>query len=497
MPAIKIAPSRMRLVDGQGFATPEFFRILQALQERTGGISGVLDALAVASNPTGDVAATNVQAAIAELASEKATVASLNAHLADTIDAHDASAISNVPAGSISATDVQGALNELDAEKVPATRTVNGHALSADVTVSASDVGAPSGSGTSTGTNTGDQFTATTASRLLGRGSASGAGAAQELTIGSGLTLTGTNLTAAGTGGTVTTVSVVSANGFAGTVATPGSTPAITLTTSLAGLLKGNGTAMSAATAGTDYVAPGGALGTPSSGNLASCTFPTLNQNTTGSAAKWTTPRNLAGNSVDGSANVAFANPFIVQGTADAGLSAAQFLGALATGIVKNTTTTGVLSIAVAGTDYYAPGSTDVALADGGTGASAAPAARTNLGYVAGSFTATGTGFTVAPTCTVFYEIWGQMVVCHIVGGVSGTSSATGLTLTGWPAAITPARTQNVIARVADNGGASVYALAQVNTTNIMTFFATAAGGSFTAAGTKTLASQTFSYLLS
>jgi hypothetical protein len=85
-------------------------------------------------------------------------------------------------------------------------------------------------------------------------------------------------------------------------------------------------------------------------------TFPTLNQNTTGSAAKWTTPRNLAGNSVDGSANVAFANKFIAQGTADTGLSAAQFLGALGTGLLKNTTTTGVLSVATAGTDYIAPG---------------------------------------------------------------------------------------------------------------------------------------------
>ena len=81
----------------------------------------------------------------------------------------------------------------------------------------------------------------------------------------------------------------------------------------------------------------------------ATVTWPTFNQNTTGSSAKWTTARNLAGNSVDGSANVAFSNKFIVQGTADAGLSAAQFMGALATGIVKNTTTTGVLSIAVAG----------------------------------------------------------------------------------------------------------------------------------------------------
>jgi len=89
--------------------------------------------------------------------------------------------------------------------------------------------------------------------------------------------------------GTVTSASVVSANGFAGTVATATTTPAITLTTSITGVLKGNGTALSAAVAGTDYVTPTGTetltnktltsptlttpvLGTPSSGTLSSCT---------------------------------------------------------------------------------------------------------------------------------------------------------------------------------------------------------------------------------
>jgi hypothetical protein len=57
--------------------------------------------------------------------------------------------------------------------------------------------------------------------------------------------------------GTVTSVSVVSANGFAGTVANATTTPAITLSTTVTGLVKGNGTALSAASAGTDYVAPG------------------------------------------------------------------------------------------------------------------------------------------------------------------------------------------------------------------------------------------------
>ena len=55
------------------------------------------------------------------------------------------------------------------------------------------------------------------------------------------------------TTGTVSSVSVVSANGLAGTVATATTTPAITLSTTITGLLKGNGTAISAAASGTDY----------------------------------------------------------------------------------------------------------------------------------------------------------------------------------------------------------------------------------------------------
>lgn len=58
--------------------------------------------------------------------------------------------------------------------------------------------------------------------------------------------------------GTVSSVSVVSANGLAGTVATATTTPAITLRTTITGVLKGNGTAISAAVAGTDYVTPAG-----------------------------------------------------------------------------------------------------------------------------------------------------------------------------------------------------------------------------------------------
>jgi hypothetical protein len=97
--------------------------------------------------------------------------------------------------------------------------------------------------------------------------------------------------------GTVTSVSVVSANGFAGTVATATTTPAITISTSITGVLKGNGTAVSAATAGTDYSAGTSALttgiikSTTTTGALSiavAADFPTLNQNTTGTAANVT-----------------------------------------------------------------------------------------------------------------------------------------------------------------------------------------------------------------
>lgn len=65
-----------------------------------------------------------------------------------------------------------------------------------------------------------------------------------------------------GGSGTVTSVSVTTANGFAGTVATASTTPAITIKTTVTGILKGNGTAVSAGTAGTDYSAGTAALAT-------------------------------------------------------------------------------------------------------------------------------------------------------------------------------------------------------------------------------------------
>ena len=134
--------------------------------------------------------------------------------------------------------------------------------------------------------------------------------------------------------GTVTDMSIVSANGFAGTVATSTTTPAVTLTTTVTGVLKGNGTAISAATAGTDYENP--------------LTFSTgltrtTNTITVNTSQNISTLSNLTSN-----------------------------------GFVKTSGGTGALSIDTA--TYYSSGGTDVAVADGGTGASTAAAARQNLG---------------------------------------------------------------------------------------------------------------------
>ena len=80
-----------------------------------------------------------------------------------------------------------------------------------------------------------------------------------------------------GGSGTVTNVSVISANGLSGNVANPTTTPAITLSTTVTGIVKGNGTTLSAAIAAD---------------------FPTLNQNTTGNAATATNVQNGTANAI-------------------------------------------------------------------------------------------------------------------------------------------------------------------------------------------------------
>ena len=77
--------------------------------------------------------------------------------------------------------------------------------------------------------------------------------------------------TTSGTG-TVTSVAATVPSGFSISGSPITSSGTLAITTTLSGVIKGTGSGFTAATAGTDYVAPGGALGTPSSGTLTSCT---------------------------------------------------------------------------------------------------------------------------------------------------------------------------------------------------------------------------------
>jgi hypothetical protein len=79
-----------------------------------------------------------------------------------------------------------------------------------------------------------------------------------------------------GGSGTVTSFSFVNLNGFAGTVTNASTTPALTLSTTVTGLLKGNGSAISAATAGTDYVLPSATPGGDLAGSGSTYTAPLL-----------------------------------------------------------------------------------------------------------------------------------------------------------------------------------------------------------------------------
>jgi hypothetical protein len=182
--------------------------------------------------------------------------------------------------------------------------------------------------------------------------------------------------------GTVTAVSVASANGFAGT-SSGGATPALTLTTSVTGVLKGNGAAISAATSGTDYSAGTSALGTgilkstTSTGALTiavAADFPTLNQDTTGTAAK---------------ANALNSATTVVNVSSSSAPSAGQVLTATSgTAATWQTPASGGVTTFSAGTTGFTPSSATsgavtlagtLALANGGTGQTTANAAYNAL----------------------------------------------------------------------------------------------------------------------
>ena len=150
----------------------------------------------------------------------------------------------------------------------------------------------------------------------------------------------------AGAAGSVSSVSVVSANGFAGTVATSTTTPAITLSTSITGILKGNGTAISAAIPSTDYApaTTGTSIlkGNGSGGFSSAVSAVDYAPATTGSDI-------LSGNGAGGFSAVTVSAPLTFVGGA-LGLCAVT----AGTSILKGDCTGGITN-ATSGTDYVVP----------------------------------------------------------------------------------------------------------------------------------------------
>jgi hypothetical protein len=126
------------------------------------------------------------------------------------------------------------------------------------LTPSTATAGAVTVAGTLAVANGGTGATSLTANNVILGNGTSAVQVVAPGTSGNILTSNGTTwISAVAAASGVTAVSVVSANGLAGT-SSGGATPALTLSTSVTGVLKGNGTAISAATAGTDYVTPTG-----------------------------------------------------------------------------------------------------------------------------------------------------------------------------------------------------------------------------------------------
>jgi hypothetical protein len=97
MGVLVLFPTRAKFVNPDGTLTNQAHKALQEVQARTGGANGVVYARNITVVPVGDIAATDVQAAIEELDAEKQTLASdaLQAFLAAPSSANLVAAVTD------------------------------------------------------------------------------------------------------------------------------------------------------------------------------------------------------------------------------------------------------------------------------------------------------------------------------------------------------------------------------------------------------------------
>ena len=318
---------------------------------------GRVTSITTAANPQGTV--TSVTATSPVASSGGATPAiSLSSGYGDTLNPY-ASKTANYVLASPNGTAGVPTFRALVATDVP-TLNQNTTGTAANVT------------GTVAIANGGTGLTTTPANGALDIGNGTGF-TRTTLTAGSNITITNASgsitIAASGTG-------VTSVTGTSPVVSSGGTTPAISLATAYGDTLN----PYASKTANYFLAAPNGTAGAPTFRAVVAADIPTLNQSTTGSAATLTTTRAIYGNNFDGSAALTQVIASTYGGT---GNGFAKLSGPATT---EKTFTLPNASATIL-TDNAA-----VTVLQGGTGATTASGARTNLGLVIGTDVLAPTG---------------------------------------------------------------------------------------------------------
>lgn len=236
-----------------------------------------------------------------------------------------------------------------------------------------------------------------------------------------------------GSSGSVTSVSVASANGFAGT-SSGGATPALTLSTSITGILQGNGTAISAASttgSGSVVLATSPTLVTPALGTPSAL----VGTNITGTAAgltagNVTTNANLTGDVTSVGNATTIANNVVTN--AKLATMVANTVKANVTGSTANPTDVAITSAATASAAMIRDSSANVQANQVITNlTSIATAAGTTTLTVTSSpiiqFTGTTTQTLVLPDATTLSVGWQYYITNRSTGNVTVNANGGGL----------------------------------------------------------------------
>jgi hypothetical protein len=389
---------------------------------------------------------------------------------------HPASAIINTPAGNISATDVQAALNELDTEKLAKTGDT-----AASLTITSADINGGTIDGTVIGgvAAAAGNFTTLGATGNVTLGDA----AADVITIQGRISATGTtaNYVAATTlfGNSSSSTNVPAVTHQVG-ISQSGSNPKFFFNHDYTG-------------AGRSATNIGGLLLARSRGATVDDMTVVNNGDTLGIVI------------FRGSDGTNFVNSAAIVSLVNGAPAATSVPGALTFNTTAVGSTTFTERVRIDSSGQVGIGLTPTTrnnarlqIVDGiGFPATqvASSDANTLDDYREATFTATATGMTTAPTGTATFVRVGNKVTLEIPT-ISGTSNAVTFTLTGGPTTMRPSAARVCICRVQDNTGAIAFGLTQIETTGVITLFKDAAGGAFTAAGTKATAACQISYVI-